>query len=410
MRIVLISPAHPRVENDNLDPPMGIMYLSAALKQAGHKCIVLDFAGGRKHHVPEADIYGFTTYTPTYWWCLEKRDEIRDMYPDAKFIAGGTHVTALPDMSAGEWDCVVVGEGEQAIIDIANNGISQRIIYAEPIMDIDSIPLPDYNAVDIRGYERTLLGERLLSVLTSRGCPYKCAFCNSIIWNGARRVRFRQPGCVAEEIEYLMERYDITHFRFIDDLFAMSESRIEALAKVLRPLDIIYRCTARCNIFNAAIAHRLVDSGCVQVEFGVESGSDRVLKMMNKRQTSQDVRRSLQIAKYAGLKVRVYLIVGFPGETWETLNETCDLMLECAPDEVLVHTPIPFPGTQLYGDGKKLGITWKSNNFRDYMQISKDRQSFYLLSHSTADRDMIKEMWEYAVKRLEPIKWYYGRK
>jgi len=277
-------------------------------------------------------------------------------------------------------------------------------------MDIDSIPMPDYTALDIYSYDRTLKGERLLSVLTSRGCPYKCAFCNSIIWNGARKVRFRDPLKVSAEIQTLRHFFDVSRIRFVDDLFAITEARVAALTKALKGLNIIYRCTARCNTFTKSIAEDLAESGCVQVEFGVESGSDKVLEMMNKLQTKVDVRRSLAIAKDAGLVVRVYLIIGFPGETWDTVKETCDLMLECEPDEILVHTPIPFPGTALYHNVDGLGITWRSENFRDYMQISRDRQSYYLISHKTANSGTIKDMWEYTVERLAPIQWYYGKK
>lgn len=409
-RFVLISPAHSRVENDNLDPPLGLMYLSASLKQAGHEVKILDFAGQRQHEIPEADIYGFTTYTPTYWWSLEKRDEIRQLYPKAKFIAGGAHVSALPAETAKDWDCVVVGEGEQAIDDMATNGIDRCVYYSQPIYDVDSIPCPDYADIDMDSYDRLLLGRRLFSVFSSRGCPYKCAFCNSVIWKGSHEVRFRDPFCVAAEIGSLCAEYGIDCIGFVDDLFAISEGRVKELTDALRPLDIIYRCTARCSNFTADMADNLVSSGCVQVNIGVESGSNDVLvRGMGKKQTKEQIRRAIDIAKSSGLFVRVYLIVGAPYETWESVNETCELMLECMPSEINVRAPVPFPGTAWYDNPEEYGITWIDENFRNYMPISKDKQAYYLMSHQTADKDEIGAMREYAVDKLSPIAWNYGK-
>lgn len=410
MKIVLISPAHPRVENDNLDPPIGLMYLSAVLCKAGHSVKILDYAGDRQHNVPEADIYGFTTYTPTYWWSLEKKNEIQELYPNAKYICGGTHASAVPELCKDNWDYVVVGEGEEAILRLASGDTLPKIIYSNSLDDVDNLPFPDYADIDVDSYDRTLDGEPLLSVLTSRGCPYKCNFCNSIIWNGARKVRFRSPENVAKEIAYLKDTFGINHFRMIDDLFAITETRVKNLTEVFKDLDIVYRCTARCNTFNDIMAKMLKDSGCVQVELGVESGSLPILERMNKKQTPDDIIYAVHSAKNAGLRVRIYLIMGFPGETWETVKETCKTVIEAMPDEVLIHTPIPFPGTPLYEYPDDFGITWMEKDFSKYMQISKDRQPYYLMSHKTADRDIIKEMWEYTVKKLSCIEWYGGKK
>ncbi len=408
-RVVLISPPHSKVNNDRLDPPLGLMYLSSALKKAGHKTDILDYAGGEIHALPDADIYGFITYSPTYSWSVKMAGHVKQNYPESKVIAGGAHVSALPDECIKDWDHIVVGEGEEEIVRIANGEAEDAILYADPIMNPDSIEFPDYDSVDIQTYDRTLDGEKLLSIFSSRGCPYNCAFCNSIVWTGGKKVRFRTPENVADEISYLQARFGVDHYRFIDELFAMSVSRVNAMAAALGPLGIVYRSNARCNTFTSKMAVPLYDSGCVQVEFGVESGSLPVLKAMNKQQTPDDIRRSIGAAKEAGLKVRVYLIVGFPGETWDTVNETCDLMIECMPDEVLVHTPVPFPGTPIYKNPEQFGITWMDKDLSNYMQISKNMKSYYLISHETADRDMIAKMWEHAVERLSVIKWYHGK-
>jgi len=400
MKIVLIQPPQNRISNDRLEPPLGLMYLSAILKQDGHEVFILDFSGGFQHQIPETDIYGFSTFTPSYSWSLAKRDEVRKQYPDKLIIAGGCHVSALPQECQKDWDAIVVGEGELGIKQVING--ETGLIYGKPI---DSIPLPDYDSIDINSYTRLVCNEKSLSVLSSRGCYYNCAFCNSIIMGCGNRVRLRSLEAIADEIRYLQNRFGIKAVRFVDDLFACNELRVETITQTLLPLGITYRCHCRVNLFTKKMAEQLKNSGCVHIAFGAESGSDKILGYMNKHQTANDIRRAIGLAKEAGIAVRCYLIVGFPGETWDTVTETINLMLECQPDEILVFAPIPFPGTALYNNPSKYGIRELSKNFDDYMQIETNKKSNYLFSHSTATAQEIKEMREYVIERLASIRW-----
>jgi len=403
MKIVLIQPPQKKIDDDRLEYPLGLMYLSSILKQDKHEVSILDFSGGFYHIIPQADIYGFSTFTPAYSWCLQKRDEISNKYPKSKFVAGGPHVSALPDECSTDWDAVVVGEGENAINNIINGQCG--VIYGTP-MAIDSIPFPDYKGVDIYSYTRIFRGSAIISLLSSRGCPYNCAFCNSIVVGARCKPRFRSPELVKDEIIYLRENYpDILSYRIVDDLFTFSEQRVEDMAKILHPLNIQYRCNSRVNLFNDNVAKLLVDSGCVFVSFGVESGSDEILKKMNKKQTTDDIENAIRSAKNAGIGVRCYLIVGFPGETWDTVERTISLMLETKPDDILIFAVIPFPGTPLYHFPQKFGITWLSNDFDDYLQITSNKGSNYLLSHYSATAQEIKKMREYMIERLASITW-----
>lgn len=410
MRFVLISTEQPELTNDNLDPPLGLMYLSAVIRNAGHDVRILDFAGGRQHCIPEADVYGFSTYTATYWRTLEKKNKIQSAYPSAKFICGGTHASALPKLCSKDgWDCVVVGEGEQAVQQLVKGNKLSKVFYSARL-NIDLLPFPDYTDIDVSSYDRMLDGMPLLSMLTSRGCPYRCNFCGSIMWNRARKVRFRNPADIALEINYLGRKFRTTHFRFVDDLFAISAARVRRITQALCSLDIVYRCTARCNTLSAEMAEMLKDSGCVQVDLGVESGSEVVLNYMNKKQTPSDILRAIKAVKDTGMRVRIYLIVGFPGETWGTIDDTCDLMLEAMPDEMLIYAPIPFPGTPLYEHPEDFGITWMEQDFSKYVHITKNKGAGYVISHKTADASEIKAMREYVIDKLSDISWCYGKR
>lgn len=405
-RINLIQPPSDLVTNDRLEPPLGLMYLSSYLKSFGQEVRILDFSGGYSPEISEADIIGFSTFTPSYSWCLKKQKELRKKFPNAVMIAGGCHVSALPEECSKEWDCILIGEGEKGLLSLIRGNL-QKVIEESIVKNIDTLSFPDYSDIDLDTYDRKVDGKHVLSVLTSRGCPFDCAFCNSNIWK-RKRVRFRSPGDIAEEIKLLIKTFGTHNFRFVDDLFCVTGKRVEALEKVLTPLEIQYRCNGRVSQFSKKTADLLARSGCIQIAFGAESGSDKILRLMNKKQTSRQIRRSIKFAKDVGLIVRAYVIVGFPGEDWNTLNETIELMKDCKPDEIIIFAPIPFPGTKLYHYPEEFGIHEIDMNFDRYSQISEGHNTNYLISHHTAQKEEIEEMRQYAMKELSQIAWVEG--
>tara|TARA_Y100000310_G_scaffold291828_1_gene320067 strand:- start:2637 stop:3851 length:1215 start_codon:yes stop_codon:yes gene_type:complete len=402
MDVSFIQPPQNKITNDRLDPPLGLMYLSAVLKQSGHNVNILDFSGGYKPDIPESDVYGFSTFTPSYNWCLDLKVHIKSKYPNARFISGGPHASALPHQCIKDWDAIIVGEGEASIKSVVDG--ENGVVYAD-MLPADDIPWPDYDIIDVPSYMRHLEGDKVLSVLSSRGCPYLCAFCNSNIIGMGKRTRYRDPYDIRDELEWLQKRYNVNVFRFLDDLFAINIRRSKEVCSVIGTLGISYRCNGKVNIFSQEMANVLRDSGCIHVSFGVESGSIKILKAMNKKQTPRNIINAITYAKNAGIKVRGYLIVGFSGETWDTVQETVDLMKQYPPDEILIFSPIPFPGTPLYNFPDEYGIKNMSVEFDDYLQIMDAGKSNYLFDHKTADRQTIQEMRQYVIEELSYINW-----
>jgi radical SAM superfamily enzyme YgiQ (UPF0313 family) len=355
--------------------------------------------------IPVADIYGLSTYTTTYHRTLEIANTIKQMDPYARTVAGGPHATALPESVAEDFDWVVIGEGETAILhllDALDQGNSlSPIIRDSPILDLDSLPFPDYTLVDIRSYNRVVEGKPCLSILSSRGCPYQCVFCNSIVMGSHNCVRFRSASNVVQEVQQLKVKWGITSFRFQDDLFTLNLPRLRELAKMLNKRDIVYRCFGRVNLCNQEVAQLLYASGCRHIAFGVESGSPTILRRMQKGQTVADIRQGIAVAKAAGLIVRAYLMVGFPGETWDTIQQTVDLMLECLPHEFSVYPLIPYPGTLLYEQPDKFGITHINHEFSQYFQVRKNRGTGFVFETDTLDQHLIAEMREFVIHKLE---------
>jgi radical SAM superfamily enzyme YgiQ (UPF0313 family) len=325
-------------------------------------------------------------------------------------VAGGPHASARPNAVSQDFDFVVRGEGEMALLHIVR-GLEcgaeiPRVLDAPVIENLDDIPFPDYSLVDVGSYSRVVNGRRSLSILTSRGCPYECVFCNSNVIGRSQRVRFRSAQNVVEEIIFLKETWGMNAFRFEDDTFTLNLARLKEINRLLKNEGIIYRCFGRVNHCTREVTDLLYESGCRHIAFGAESGSPEILRRMMKGQTVDHIRRGIRNAKASGLRVRVFLLVGFPGETWETVQATVDLMLECLPHEFCVYPVIPYPGTPLFDRPGDFGITFINDDFSQYLQIAKGRRSGYVFRTKDLDESEIARMRDYVITCLEPaIQW-----
>lgn len=408
--IALIQTPCYELEDDRLEPPLGLLYLAALLRSQGHQVKIVDLSSIPQTDwgdgIPLADIYGFSTFTTTYHRTLEVLKVVRAINPTAWAVAGGPHASALPKEVYQDFDIVVVGEGEKAIlrlIEALQGGKTlPRILTESPVMNLDNLPFPDYSLVDIDTYCRVVAGRPSLSILSARGCPYRCVFCNSIVMGGGQRLRFRSAANVVEEIRLLKATWGVSSFRFQDDTFTLNLPRLREMTAMLRDDDIAYRCFGRVDRCSPETADLLYEGGCRHIAFGVESGSPIILERMRKGQTVDQIREGITNAKDAGLIVRVYLIVGFPGETCETVQETVDLMLECAPDEFSVYPLIPYPGTPLHQQPEKYGITAINPDFSQYFQVRRGRETGYIFQTADLDKKIIADMRAYIIESLEP--------
>ena len=408
--VVLIQTPCYELEDDRLEPPLGLLYLATWLDSRGYQAQIVDLSsmlpGQWPDVIPPADIYGFSTYTTTYHRTLNVMQIVKQINPRAWRVAGGPHASALPESVARDFDFVVLGEGEEAILRLVraweHGETLPRVLSETPISNLDWLPFPDYSLVDVASYHRTVGGRLSLSILSSRGCSYRCAFCNSIIMGSRRRVRFRSAVNVVEEIRLLKATRGITSFRFQDDIFTLNLSRLREMMTSLSDLDITFRCFGRVDQCDPQVAGLLYEGGCRHIAFGVESGSPAILDRMRKGQTVDDIRKGIANARASGLMVRVYLMVGFPGETWGTVQDTVDLVLECAPDEFSVYPLIPYPGTALYQRPESFGITAINPDFSQYFQVRRERGTGYVFRTHDLDEETIAHMRAYIIQQLEP--------
>ena len=396
---------------------MGLLYLATWLKKHGYEASLCDLSSVLPDEwslrIPFADIYGFSTYTATYHRTLQLLEMLKGRYPEAVTVAGGPHASALPEEVSNNFDYVIRGEGENALLRLMealsdNNKSISRILHQPATVDLDMLPFPDFSLIDIQSYHRMIDGQPSISILSSRGCPYNCTFCNSKVMHENGSVRFRSPENIVKEIRQLKAHWGITSFRFQDDTFTLGLPRMRLIMNLLKNENITFRCFGRVDSCSEEMAGLLYEGGCRHIAFGIESGSPEMLCLMEKHQTVTDIRRGIANAKAAGLIVRVYLLVGFPGETWDTVRKTAELMVECQPDEFIVYPLIPYPGTPLFHDPGKYGITKINQDFSHFLQAGRDRRTGFVFQTDELDEQKIAEMRSYLIERLEPLSTWAG--
>lgn len=398
-KILFIKTPVPMLKDDKLEPDMGLLYCASYVKKhCDVKPVYIDLSIDKEEiiyqHARQCNIFCFSSFTANYHITREIRHRIQQVSSkESVFIVGGHHASALPDEVKSDFDYVIVGEGELALVELINNLVTKKrpengIITGKCIYNLDDIGWIDYSLVQLHKYTRRVKGKKSISILTSRGCPYSCNFCNSTLMKKYRTVRFRSAIDVVEEIIFLHEKYGFTSFRIQDDIFSINRNRLEEIAEKLEDYKLSFRCFARIDNIDEDILTCFKRMGVFHLSFGIESGSQRMLDLMNKGITVEDIQNGVALVKKYQMKCRVYLIVGYPGETIESLNETIELIRKIQPDDVSVYPLLPYPGTDLFNNPSKYGITFIDLDFSNYYQVFGNKQSGYVFE--TADMNIEK--------------------
>lgn len=384
MSICLIQTPVPELQDDRLDPPMGLLYLASMLKWNGVDVEILDLSGipENEWRFPEAEWYGFSTYTASYNRTVRIKNMVKELYPSAKTVAGGPHASAVGDEVIAEFDHVIVGEAEHSLLKLVLGATSESFIIGES-MGIDSIPLPDYSLVDVSSYTRRYLGRPSFQLFSSRGCPYSCGFCSKL--PDGHRVRRRSARNVVAEIDGIREDYGDVSFRFKDDLFATNNGWLKEFRDA--GVGIEYSCNVRAD-YKDEVPGLLAETGCRTACIGIESFSDKVLRSMGKRTTSQQNIDAIKGLQDAGIEVLAWIMIGYPGETWETFYETISLLEEAKPDIVRAYPLIPYPGTAVHNQVEIL-----DEDYDHYFYIHGNNEAGFVYQTPELPRGEIMGMW-----------------
>lgn len=360
--------------------PTGLCSLQACLREAGFDARLANFSGWRdaairkELKVQKPDIVGISQWTHNRHASLDLARLIRREVPQCTIILGGGHATfRCREILSNDYgiDLVVLGEGETTLLEIAASIAAGRdwcdirgiafwrgaeVVVNDPrppLAELDRLPFASRYLEHAIGVDRDLQAE---FIITSRGCPSACRFCSSPgFWN--RRVRFRSPENIVDEILYIRERYGLMYFSLRDDTFTADRSRTIAFCRLLieRKAHILWNCQSRVNALDEELLAWMKRAGCECVQLGVESGSQRILSMLGKSITPVQVEQAATLIRKLGINLSVYLISDVPGETEDDIRQTLQLIRRIRPDDGYVSPLAYYPGTQLFEEAVVAG-------------------------------------------------------
>ncbi|NQT46854.1 MAG: radical SAM protein [Candidatus Omnitrophica bacterium] len=384
-------------------PPLGLCYLSAVLEKEGYITKIIDSEMENKtiHDVIKEvgrfrpEIIGITAATPIFYIVKNLAAELKKMFPSIPIFMGGPHCTVVLDRCLSECrdiDYCLYGECERSILDfmqffkektkprdvqglIYRNDQEQIKVNRPPdlIDDLDSIPFPARDKLDLDRYKWSVPGKGLVKftpIITSRGCPFKCIFCSAHTIFG-KKVRNRSIARVLDEIQFLVEKDDIKHYAFIDDTLTLNHERVKELCRGIkeRKLDITWEGWTRANTVNYDILKMMKNAGFVRISFGLESANARISEIAKKEIPLDAYVRAYPIAKKLGIETRASVMLGLPGETYETAMETLNFtrtLKGC--DQAYINIATPYPATELYDMAKaeRHGMRLLTDDFAEY--------------------------------------------
>jgi len=372
-------------------PPLGLMAVGAGLKRDGHDVEVYD---GDLEQLPlDYTHYGFGPTSPEYPHALDCLRRVKEANPSARVVAGGPHATLVHgECHDHGWDCMVVGDGENAASQAFFG--NDRVIYADSL-PLREYPIPDRSLVDIKSYRFQLHDRPATTVMGSRGCPFSCGFCSK----NHNRVRLNSAERMIEEIGMLHDQFGYDAIAFPEDIFTLNKARTTKVCEFLKRKGIIWRCLVRADLtvkYGRDFIDMMMDSGCVGVGVGIESGSNTILKNVNKSETAEQMLEAVKLLKSRGMFVKGFFIVGLPGENEETLAETDAFLREVQLDDIDAKIFHPYPGSPIYDRPENYDVQWDSSVPLEYA-FYKGRPGEYYgsLSTSALSTERIVEAWKY---------------
>jgi radical SAM superfamily enzyme YgiQ (UPF0313 family) len=376
---------------------LGLGYIAKILLQEGHQVEVLDINAHRftteevKAKIKETnfDIAGVGGIITVYKYVKWLFGILKKYHPDKKIIVGGSVGSSMPEimLQKNPVDIVCMGEGEETIKDIIHslecgkdlskipgiryknsNGDICKTENRSPIMDLGNIPLPAWDLFPMDIYLKNPVGapnrnkwidgsagsaaSLSMNLYATRGCPYECIYCYHDFMGA--RYRHRSPENVVDEMRMLYDRYGVTYFHFIDDEFVLKKDFAYRFCGLVKDLSedigqrITWGCSGRVNLMTEDLISTMADAGCVLIGYGIESGSQKMLDLIKKKATVEQAKNAIRLTrKYLGWADCSFMI-GYPGETRETIQETIDFCKELNLTPEVIFFLTPYPGTELY--------------------------------------------------------------
>jgi len=422
MKVLLLYPpqhvaheANPQawLDHQGVYPPLGILYLAAYLKRhSDHEVELLDMTVegidvSRLKLLASTegfDVVGITAATlnfPSVIACIET---VREACPSARIVLGGPHPTFYPEETAGlpGVDYVVVGQGilvfkelldrlergEEPVLPglVPHSGpVDERSVEYQ-VVDLNTVPFPDRTLIPNRKYFSIVTRKRPMTcMITSQGCPYRCAFCSTPRFGG---MQMRSPEHVLEEVEECA-RLGIREIMFWDEVFTLERGRAAEIADRIAKAHpgLTWDIRTRVDLVDQDLLRRFRRAGCVRIQYGIESGSDRTLKILKKGFTVEQAREAVALTREAGIPVSAGFMLGSPGESEEDIKRTVEFAREIDPDYVQFTVTIPTPYTDLYENALAGGF--RRDYLREYARSPRGTPKLYFWNERFTDEELI---------------------
>jgi radical SAM superfamily enzyme YgiQ (UPF0313 family) len=349
----------------------------------------------------EADkpaIIGITATTPTIESAREVAEIARATFPGSLIVIGGVHVTSQPEetLQSDHFDAGILGEGEYTLLELVQRfehegaacfreirGLAYKaagkviVNQRRPlIQDLDELPMPARHLLPpLTAYHPTPASYRRLPVgvlMSSRGCPYSCTFCDRAVFGVSYRMR--SVDLILDEMEELIYTYGAREIRFFDDTITVNRRKLFELVDKMkeRGMRIPWTALSRVDAITPVVLEKMKEGGCWQILIGVESGDDRMLRIMNKGTTVEQNSKAVKLMNAHGMGVRADFLLGVPGETRETLQKTLDFALEHDLDYACFNKFVPFPSLELTQELVKKGYRFDLSKGSSILDIASD--------------------------------------
>lgn len=392
-KVLLVQPNYHIKQDAELwaaNPPLGLCYLAAVLEKEKISVEIIDAHVKNLSSRQTASLIkkrgakyvGFSILTPAADWCVEV---IKRLPRSIIKIAGGPHPSGIPeDILKSGFDIVVIGEGEETLLEIVKNKKLKDIkgvAYREnkkvfknpprPPLDPNKLPLPARHMLQKGGTDKPYLssGTRYFPwspIITSRGCPYNCYFCNKNIFG--YKYRARTPENVLEEIDKLVNDYHVKEINFYDDTFNFDIARAEKILDLI--LERNYRLYLRfsnglrADKITKRLLTKMKKAGTDYIAYGIESGDQKILDLIPKGESLKDMKKAVELTNKVGIPASGFFIFGLIGDTKKTMRKTINFAKSLPFDRVIFNIATPYPGTRMWemikeGGGKIFLTKWK---------------------------------------------------
>ena len=365
--------------------PLGVCTIAAVLIDGGFPDVEIIDAEvedleieqvARRAAAARPDIIGLSCVSFSFLYALELARRLKAQ-SDAPIVVGGAHVDIYPqEVLAHEcFDAGILGEGEYSFLELVrllasstdrrvfHEGLARvrgavyradgRVVVSpeRPVVEqLDAVPYAARHLLKIDRYVQNYLPNPFISVLTARGCAYKCSYCCRPQWT--RRVRYHSAAYVVGEIERCMEQFGARSFQFFDDTFTLNKPRVLEICRMIaeRRLGIRFLALTRVDRLDREIVEALGRAGCACLSFGVESGDPEILRAMNKRYRPDEIGRAFELCREHGIDVVAYYLIGHPAETHDSVRRTLDSIRRTRPNWLKANIMIPYPSSTLYDE------------------------------------------------------------